>query len=515
MKPHLLAPADSAESVVPAQWGDVSRDLGLDTLFDAMAGGDEYVRAVVARVIGAAAGAGDATVIAYRQAAISDALAHPRELDDLYGIVLEAIATRKQHFFGLDMLGRYAGSTLHGAIGILQSLMTHLRRLRDRATEVDAAFSSLAFRDLFGQLRSELSDDWMADAQGHLATLQFRDGMMFRAGLGPGNGLVLPVLYSGSDNRSGWLGRLLHKVPSEYEFRLHPRDEAGARALSELRDRAINEVANAVAQAAQHIFTFLDALRSDLAFHIGCVRLADRLRTLEVPICLPQFSPPTTPQLRARALRDPTLALIRGRAPEANDFDADRRRLLVVTGANQGGKSTFLRSLGVAQIMLQAGMFVAATSYVGTLSAGVFTHFKREEDPAMQGGKLDEELVRMSAIADHIRPAAIWLSNESFSSTNEREGSQLLLDVVGALGDRGIFVWMVTHLFDAARRLNAMRRDDALFLRAPRADGGVRTFRLEVGEPQQTSYGADLYAEVFGNDDPGEQKPASRSAGET
>lgn len=121
----------------------------------------------------------------------------------------------------------------------------------------------------------------------------------------------------------------------------------------------------------------------------------------------------------------------------------------------------------------------------------------------MQGGKLDEELVRMSSIADHIRPGAVWLSNESFSSTNEREGSQLLLDIVGALRDRGISVWMVTHLFDAARSLAAAQRDDALFLRAPRAESGERSFRLEVGEPLQTSFGVDVYAGVFGADAPG------------
>ena len=500
MKPHLLAPADHGESTAPAQWAEVSSDLELDTLFDAMAGGDDYVRAVVARVIPPAAGAGDATIVAYRQAALRDALAHPQELHDLYGLVVEAIETRKQHFFGLDMLGRYASWTLRAAIEILQALMTHLRRLRDRAAEVEPAFASEAFRDLFAQLRTELAEDWLAEAQSHLATLRFRNGMVFGAELGPGNSPVRQVLYAGGGDRSGWLARLLHKAPSEYSFRLHPRDEAGARALSELSDRAINEVANSVAQAAEHVFAFLEALRTELAFHLGCVRLRDRLQALGVAVCLPEFSASTEPRLHATALRDPTLALTLGRMPAANDFDAKQHRLLVVTGANQGGKSTFLRSLGLAQIMLQAGMFVAATTYVGTLCTGVFTHYKREEDAAMQGGKLDEELVRMSAIADHIRPGAVWLSNESFSSTNEREGSQLLLDVVEALGERGISVWMVTHLFDAAHRLAATRRDDALFLRAPRAEDGARTFRLETGEPLQTSFGADLYADVFGAD---------------
>lgn len=119
----------------------------------------------------------------------------------------------------------------------------------------------------------------------------------------------------------------------------------------------------------------------------------------------------------------------------------------------------------------------------------------------MQGGKLDEELDRMSVMADQIRPGALWLSNESFASTNEREGSELLLQAVDALRQRGIKVTLVTHLFDAARRLQGQNADQMLMLRAQRRDDGSRSFRLEAGEALQTSFGADLYAEVFGPDE--------------
>ena len=56
----------------------------------------------------------------------------------------------------------------------------------------------------------------------------------------------------------------------------------------------------------------------------------------------------------------------------------------MITGANQGGKSTFLRSLGQAQLMMQAGMFVAARVVRRQRLRGVFTHFKREEDATME-----------------------------------------------------------------------------------------------------------------------------------
>lgn len=500
MRPNLLAPASAASGGAPVQWSDVARDLEIDTLVTAMAGDDAYIRGVAARILAAAAGTGDASVVVHRQAALRDCLDHPEHVHVLYEIVVLAIDSRKQHWFGLDMLGRYAaGTTLRAAIEMVQTLTVHLRRLRDAAARVEGDFASTAFLELFAQLRTELTDDWLAQAKGQLSALRFPDGMLFGASLGPGNQLGGQVLYAGGGERAGWWARLTRQAAPEFSFRLHPRDESGARALADLGDRAVNDVANAVAQSAEHVFAFLEALRAELAFYLGSLRLHEHLTELGVATCMPTFR--VESQLRAAGLRDPCLALTLRRAPGANDLDAEARCLLVVTGANQGGKSTFLRSLGLAQLMLQAGMFVAATSYAGTLCKGLFTHSKREEDATLQGGKLDEELVRMSAIVERIGPGCIWLSNESFASTNEREGSQLLLDVVESLRARGISVWMVTHLLDAAGRLAAAHGGDALFLRAPRAEEATRTYRLEVGEPLRTSFAIDVYAEVFGNAD--------------
>ena len=63
-----------------------------------------------------------------------------------------------------------------------------------------------------------------------------------------------------------------------------------------------------------------------------------------------------------------------------NDIEADGKNLIIVTGANQGGKTTFLRSLGLAQLMMQCGMFAPAARLEANIVDGLFTHFKREED---------------------------------------------------------------------------------------------------------------------------------------
>jgi DNA mismatch repair ATPase MutS len=183
-----------------------------------------------------------------------------------------------------------------------------------------------------------------------------------------------------------------------------------------------------------------------------------------------------------------------------NDINADNKDLVIITGANQGGKTTFLRSIGLAQLMMQCGMFVPAESFSANVCNGLSTHFKREEDVTMKSGKLDEELKRMSEIADHLTSNSMLLFNESFAATNEREGSEIARQITSALLEKDIKVFFVTHQYEFAHRYYGQKMDNAIFLRAERQADGTRTFKLVVGEPWQTSYGEDLYNRIFGTD---------------
>jgi DNA mismatch repair ATPase MutS len=120
----------------------------------------------------------------------------------------------------------------------------------------------------------------------------------------------------------------------------------------------------------------------------------------------------------------------------------------------------------------------------------------------MTSGKLDEELSRMSVIADRLKPNAMALFNESFAATNEREGSEIARQITRALVERQVRVFFVTHLYDFAHSWFRGNMSNTLFLRAQRQAGGTRTFRLQEGEPLETSYGEDLYKSVFGTDEP-------------
>ena len=229
------------------------------------------------------------------------------------------------------------------------------------------------------------------------------------------------------------VARLMTPRPPAYTFRLAPRDDAGAKVLGELTDQGLNLVANALSQSNDHILNFFTMLRTELAFYVGCLNLSEQLAKKREPIAFPTPAALGERKLTFRGLYDVCLTFKIDRRVVGNDLSADGRDFVIVTGANQGGKTTFLRSLGLAQLMMQCGMFVPAESFSANLCSHVFTHYRREEDATMKSGKLDEELKRCSAIVDQIAPDAILLFNESFASTNEREGSEIARQITSAL----------------------------------------------------------------------------------
>ena len=470
------------------------QDLALAPLFAAMADGDELVHQVAQQALLAAA-ATELDAPEHRQPIVRDALANPAAIRALYGLTGEAIEERRKHLFGI--WSRYPTSVLYSGTELMRMYAGYLRRLRDLARAHAAAFTSPGFGSLFAMLERELPDEYFDRIDEHLAALKFRGGTLIAARLGPRNeGRDYFLRPPGHDDR-GWLRRLFSHHAPGFTYRVPPRDEAGTRALSEIEGRGIHLVANALAQAVDHVEGFFHMLRTELAFYVGCVNLHERLTALGEPTCLPRVHPTGARRLRGAGLYDPCLALQAQRALVGNAIDADGAGLIVITGANQGGKSTLLRALGVAQLMMQAGMFVAAESFESERCVGLVTHFKREEDAALKSGKLDEELVRLSELVDHLAADAVVLFNESFASTNEREGSEIARQVTSALLERRVKVVFVTHLHDFARSMVARRVPGALFLRADRQPNGTRTFKILPGEPLSTSFGADLYARIF------------------
>lgn len=472
----------------------LTQDLELNTLFKAMAGGDDFLFVVAKHAVFSGL-QNDPETILYRQAVLKDCLRNESVVKDIYDIAVEATVGEKRRW--LNISSRYPHGILYDALRLLQVLIGELAKLKYVGNEQAGKFESAGFTTLFKMLKAELTDDYFAAVKAHLKELEFRDGVLISAELGAGNQGSNYVLRKSLRPKPNWLQRVFSRMPPAFTYHVHPRDEAGFRALSELNEQAINLVANATAQSADHIASFFAMLRIELAFYVGCLNLHRQLGRKKTPVCFPVPAPPGAGKLSCVGLRDVCLGLSMEHSVVGNDLNADVKNLVIITGANQGGKSTFLRGVGLAQLMMQCGIFVAAESFSADLCRSLFTHYKREEDATMTSGKFDEELNRMSGIADALTPDSLLLFNESFAATNEVEGSEIARQIIRALLETRTKIFFVTHLFEFANGLWEDRLDSALFLRAERQTDGQRTFKLLPGEPLQTSFGADLYADIF------------------
>lgn len=499
MKVHLLHPARDFDftSEPPPGHEDLVRDLELETPLAAMSAGDGFLYEVSMKVL---LGHLDTPEeIRYRQRILADCLAKPDVIRDMYAIAVGAVGDRRHLWLG-GYGGSYqdASSNLSGAVTHLEAYVARLRQLR-RITEDHAGdFSSDGLRALFATVLRELDDAYFEEISCHLKQLKFRTGVLISARLDRDNSGSGFVLRAPVDARRRWAEWLGFGPRTTYSFTVPSRDEAGGRILSDLTSRGMNLVANAAAQSADHIGSYFTILKGELGFYVSCLNLAERLAAKGVPVTVPDPAGPSSRTFSCTDLRDACLELQSPRPAVGNDVNADGKPLVIITGANSGGKSTFLRSVGVAQLMMQCGLFVTAAAYQAGVVRGIFTHFIREEDSGMTSGRLDDELKRMSAIVGQVGPHCLLLFNESFAGTNEREGSEIGYQVVRALLEARIKVLFVTHRYSFADHFRRQHASTTLFLRADRQANGHRSYRLTVKDPLPTSFGEDLYYRLGG-----------------
>jgi hypothetical protein len=479
---------------------ELTADLELDTLFDAMAAGDGFLREAAKNAVLASLHSPEE--ILFRQQILADCLASPTPIREIYEIAIEAIESEKK-VWSL-MWEQNAASALHRSTDVLRLCMGPLRRLWRIAQNDGARFHSEGFKRFFAMIATELDDEYMNSVEEHIERLECADGVLMSAGIASDckiDNFVLRktavVSRSWFERVQDWASELMGKADPAYVYEVDERDETGFRILGDIRAQGIVHVALALTKSTDNILSFFKVLRLELGLYIACLNLHERLVQKGEPVCFPEPSPHGSSEFCCRGLYDACLSLSLDGRTVSNDANTDGKSLVVITGANRGGKSTFLRSVGLAHLMMQCGMFVSAETFRASVREGIFTHFKREEDATMKSGKLDEELRRMSAIVEGITPDSLVLMNESFASTNEREGSEIAAQIVDALFKTKITVFYVTHLFALAERFYRARTPPALFLRAERLPDGQRTFRLLEGEPLPTGYGEDLYRRIF------------------
>ena len=464
---------------------DLIKDLEFDRILDCMADGDKYVKAVVTKAFLTPLKTPEEIV--FRQEILKDCLAHPQEIQTLYGFS-DIFKERKRKVWGI-LSSAYSSATFSSAAEVLRIYMDGLYELRAMSDDKLSKFQSRGFLDFASCIQKELTDEYLKETTKLLKELKDEKEMLISAKFGEDLQGVSYVYRRKSESASHlrwWM------APS---YTIPDRDERGGDDISRRKDLAIDEAANALAQAAESLEKFFEQLKCELALYVGAIRLYEALTKSGAQLCFADMLPSSEKTRRWSELSDVSLSLLKNGKVVGNKIEECEKQLFIITGANQGGKTTFLRSMGQAQVMAQSGLFVCAREFKAPVRRKIFTHFKKEEDDTIKSGKLDEELGRLSRIVDEIEPESMILFNESFSSTNEREGSEIFRQITNAFLESEIEIFSVTHLYAYAMEFEEEKK--ATYLRAERKEDGERTFVLVPGVPKETAFSEDIYKKIF------------------
>jgi len=195
-------------------------------------------------------------------------------------------------------------------------------------------------------------------------------------------------------------------------------------------------------------------LDREAQFFLAYVGHMAPLRKRGLRFCYPEVSLDTTVE-EVRETFDLALAAGLERDGKAAVVvnDAELRageRLIVVSGPNQGGKTTFGRTFGQLHHLARIGLPVPGSTARLRLARSIFTHFERQERVEDLAGKLEEDLRRIRAILDLVTADSVVVMNESFSSTTLDDQLFINTRVVRALLERGCLGLIVTFLDELA-----------------------------------------------------------------
>jgi len=200
---------------------------------------------------------------------------------------------------------------------------------------------------------------------------------------------------------------------------------------------------------------------AELQFYLAYQDYIEPIQAAGLSFCYPEVSA-SSKGIRAADTFDMALAhKLAGRKPVVtNDFRLDGpERILVVTGPNQGGKTTFARTFGQLHQLASVGCPVPGSAARLFLPDRIFTHFEREEDLARMSGKLEDDLTRIGEILRTATGASIVILNETFASTTTHDarflGTKLLTKIM-RLGALCVYVTFVDELASLGEQVVSM-----------------------------------------------------------
>jgi DNA mismatch repair protein MutS len=298
----------------------------------------------------------------------------------------------------------------------------------------------------------------------------------------------------------------LHLAPTDYE-RKQTLVNAERFTSAELKEyeRKILAADERIAEIENRLFV---ELRSGVAAHAMRLRLtASAIAQLDVltsfaklaaerGYCRPEFN--ATGELLIVDGRHPVIEELlrqRGERFVPNDLylESQRQQLLLITGPNMGGKSTYLRQAALIVLMAQMGCFVPARQAKLPITDRIFTRIGASDNLARGRSTFLVEMSEVAAILHHATPASLVLLDEVGRGTSTFDGLSIAWAVVEHLqqhtGARTLFATHYHELTELADLLSAVKNvhvsvketpNEIVFLRRVEPGSADKSYGIEV-----------------------------------
>lgn len=245
---------------------------------------------------------------------------------------------------------------------------------------------------------------------------------------------------------------------------------------------------------------FLLNLMPEFEFLVKGTQFLKALQAKGCVLSVPQIRPADEKAFAAKGLYNPCVALKIDGDVVPNDIAFDEAATIyVLTGPNRGGKSVLTCAIGLAQVMMQLGMYIPAEEASISPVDGIYTHFPTGAEDTIDKGRLGEECARLGEILDCVTAHSLVLLDESLSSTGSYEASYIAAEVIGGLAFVGCRCLFSTHLHELAAEIDHINERSHKHggasidtLVAGMEGEGKRSFKITRAKPDGKSYARDI-----------------------
>lgn len=507
MKPCLLFPKDYDTDQITyySNREDLIQDLRLQLICKWMAKGDRYIERTMLQLI--LQPLKTTNLILWRQEVLKDCIDHPGCFNGMYEAATRCIQ-RTQAYLNENHKKKpiVTANLLVTELQCYSKMIDDLMEIWGIVQNMQSKSRGITqFREMLNQEYGKFPILELSQLQNEMISIDGGNAneMWVHAEIGTGfklhhvyvEDIVMEEKHKISDDIKKTAKFILSQfVTTDY---IDSSDDNIKRELFELETCGLEQIHTIYMGMIRKMLTFFEQMRKEFAFYQAGDNYYHMFRMKALPMCFPTPIPTETKQMGFEGLYEPILGLEDFVRLVTNDSELHKVTITLITGANQGGKSTYLKSIGIAQVMTQCGLCVNAKKYSSPCYDEIFTHFTRPEDKKMRYSRFEEELVRLDTMFDHFTKHTMVLMNESLGCTTEQEGAQIALEFTQAAYEAGIVVFFVSHLYEYASSLYELKLEDVHFLNAERLPDGTRTFKMVEQRPNHTSYGMDLFDQMI------------------